>query len=74
MLRLLNLVRLHAVAPVRERGLKSLQADTSDDGQLVAPVRERGLKSGNGQCVVCMKLVAPVRERGLKSWQHHKPV
>ena len=56
-----------SVAPVRERGLKSLDVISSISNRPVAPVRERGLKFRDYNLQKGQKLVAPVRERGLKS-------
>ena len=38
------LVNITAVAPARERGLKSVHKDCGEGMQIVAPARERGLK------------------------------
>ena len=54
------------VAPVRERGLKSISHAREALAVWVAPVRERGLKLLRLPKSKLMLLVAPVRERGLK--------
>ena len=56
----------YLVAPVRERGLKSLSITDEALKELVAPVRERGLKYSPSIQGCSHLSVAPVRERGLK--------
>ena len=58
-----------AVAPVRERGLKSSCIARSFASRLVAPVRERGLKFDEQAIEIAKQMVAPVRERGLKYYE-----
>ena len=59
--------RLDNVAPVRERGLKSLRSVVILSTTItVAPVRERGLKYAISSTIAASLGVAPVRERGLK--------
>ena len=59
--------KYEGVAPVRERGLKSIVTPNYQTTAVVAPVRERGLKFDVVFQGVHLADVAPVRERGLKS-------